>query len=812
MGRSSLRVARADCATPAPHDARDRGVPARLLRALPRALRGRFAAARELDPLTGLATRVALERRVAELAADAQGPARMAVLVLDVYRFGSINEAWGRQAGDAVLAELARRLRDLDCADLLARVGADSIGLVLVGEAADDWRGAVERMIKSLREPFVVAQGTARKLSASVGCALYPQDASSTSRLLGLAEAAVFSQAERDLQRHGETLDPYGAETAENMAWLQRFLGPQLPRLNDELLERLGLVDDDPHGQVSALPAADAVALLPELGRYVQCLLAPDLQQARHRERAAQLGRLHAALGLPAQVGVAAMGRLYQAVAGLAHRIPARLSERALFLGSLLRRMEADIGFQHEGAEALRHELIERVRELAAAMQEARRRVDLLDGVVAALQELPFMVCCAVYTQDARGGFVLEAQSSVHEAWTCEPAPSPHDPDAAQARGGAVARSWLRAGIEFGPDVARAARRGQAWARELLAHGARSSVAVPVLDACGNVLVVLQLYGRLPGQFSTQLMRHALDSLRSFVSAELARVGEGVALPAVAADERSLWRQRLFGGGLRMAMQPIVDLRRHACTRVEALARLQFDDRTQLAPARFLPVLGQHELDRLFLDGLHLALQWLAEWEREGLRLDLALNLPPSTLRHAQCADWVRAALEHRGIEPRRLSLEILEDRDVATQSTMRESTERLRALGVRLALDDLGAGYSSLLRLNSLPIDMVKVDQGLVHGIVANNPRAVPLVTGLVDLARRLDLGITIEGLETQILLEYAQYLQADYGQGLAISPPLPAQRVPAWVRGWRMPPLSGIAPFASMLGVDARAAKARA
>ncbi|WP_304042952.1 EAL domain-containing protein [Metallibacterium scheffleri] len=140
----------------------------------------------------------------------------------------------------------------------------------------------------------------------------------------------------------------------------------------------------------------------------------------------------------------------------------------------------------------------------------------------------------------------------------------------------------------------------------------------------------------------------------------------------------------------------------------------------------------------------------------------------------------------------------------------MRSATEQLRALGVRLALDDLGAGYSSLLRLNSLPFDMVKVDQGLVHGIVANNPRAVPLVTGLVDLARRLDLRITIEGLETQILLEYAQYLQADFGQGHAISPAMPPQHVPAWVRNWRMPPLSGITPFASMTAPRGRGAGA--
>ena len=295
-------------------------------------------------------------------------------------------------------------------------------------------------------------------------------------------------------------------------------------------------------------------------------------------------------------------------------------------------------------------------------------------------------------------------------------------------------------------------------------------------------------------------MRHALDSMRFLIASELARVGEDVALPAVAADERTLWRQRLFGGGLCMLMQPIVDLRQARCTSVEALARLQLDAQTLVSPARFLPILGQQELDRLFLEGLRLSLQALRAWEHEGIYLDLSLNLPPSSLRNADCASWVRTALLRQQVDPRRLSLEILEDPDVASHATMRDTTERLREIGVRLALDDLGAGYSSLLRLNSLPVDMVKVDQGLVYGIVANNPRAVPLVAGLVDLARRLDLRITIEGLETQILLEYAQYLRADYAQGHAIARPMPAQRIPGWLRSWRMPPLSGIAPFASM------------
>ena len=760
------------------------------------------------DALTGLATRAELESALPRLADATQPGSTLALLVLDVYRFARINELWGDRAGDAVLAELAARLLRLPQVELVARVGADSFALVLRGDAAADWRKAVERVIHMLREPFEVVPGALRKLSASVGCALYPQDASHVSRLLGLAEAALFSHSERELQRRGEQLDPYGAQAAENMAWLQRFIGPHLPRLSEELLHALRLLESPGSDTAAAATRQPVADLAPQLEHYVEMLLAPDLRREQHRLHALHMGRLQAALGVPPQAGVCELGRLYRRLAGLTQRIPTRLSERMLFLGTLMQRIEADLSFQHEGAEQLREELLERVRELATAMQRTRRRADLLDVIVQSLQELPFMAWCAAYTQDARGRFVLESQSTAHEAWRAA-SPGGAFEDGQPLGDNTLARSWLRSDIEAGPDVPHAARIGRGWALHLLEHGVRSSVAVPVLDAAGHVLVVLKLYGQLPASlFGTTLMRHALDSLRFFMAAELGRVGEDVALPAVAADERAKWRQRLFGGGLRMMMQPIVDLRLQGCTRVEALARLQLDDSVLVPPARFLPILGQHELDRLFLDGLNLSLQALRAWERDGVRLDLALNLPPATLRHAECVQWVRSALTHAGIDPRRLSLEILEDRDVASQATMRSATEQLRALGVRLALDDLGAGYSSLLRLNSLPFDMVKVDQGLVHGIVANNPRAVPLVTGLVDLARRLELGVTIEGLETQILLEYAQYLRADFGQGHAISPAMPPQHVPAWVRGWRMPPLSGITPFAAMTGSRARGA----
>ena len=457
--------------------------------------------------LTGLATRAELEAALPQLAAAMPPGSTLALLVLDVYRFARINERWGQRAGDAVLAELAARLRRQPQLELTARIGADSFALLLRGAAAADWRKAVEGLIHMLREPFEVAPGVQRKLSASVGCALYPQDASHVSRLLGLAEAALFSRSERELQRRGEQLDPYGTPAAANMAWLQRFIGPRLPRLSEELLHALHLLDAPPPDGAASSPARPVADLEPQLEHYVQMLLAPELRREQHRRHAMHMGRLQAALGVPPQVGVCALGCLYRRLAGLTQRIPTRLSERMLFLGTLMQRIEADLSFQHEGAEQLREELLERVHELAAAMQRTRRRADLLDVIVQSLQQMPFMAWCSAYTQDARGRFVLESQSAGHEAWRLR-SPSGAFEDGQPLGDNSLARSWLRSDIEPGPDVAHAARNGRGWALQLLEHGVRSSVAVPVLDAAGHVLVVLKLYGQLPASlFGTALMR-----------------------------------------------------------------------------------------------------------------------------------------------------------------------------------------------------------------------------------------------------------------------------------------------------------------
>ncbi|MBG6059272.1 diguanylate cyclase (GGDEF)-like protein/PAS domain S-box-containing protein [Cryobacterium sp. MP_M5] len=253
-------------------------------------------------------------------------------------------------------------------------------------------------------------------------------------------------------------------------------------------------------------------------------------------------------------------------------------------------------------------------------------------------------------------------------------------------------------------------------------------------------------------------------------------------------DLARAYRERLFGGGLRMYMQPILDLRSGALSHVEALARLVLDDGTVVPPDVFLPGLSDVDEDELFRLALGEALGSLAGWEGQGLVTRVSVNLAPSTLLNLDCPDWVGTLLALHGIAPERLELELLETQtmDSAVQAN---AVDRLKALGVRLALDDLGSGYGSLKRLSDLPFDSIKLDRDLLLEIDAKPIESLSLIATLTQLGRDFGVRVVVEGLESAGVAEAAAVLGASAGQGYYFSAPMPAEAVPDWVTGFRSP-----------------------
>lgn len=138
---------------------------------------------------------------------------------------------------------------------------------------------------------------------------------------------------------------------------------------------------------------------------------------------------------------------------------------------------------------------------------------------------------------------------------------------------------------------------------------------------------------------------------------------------------------------------------------------------------------------------------------------------------------------QHSRARAARLALEVLETRGTLHDAPRhRDTIARLRDAGVTIEQDDLGAGHSSLVRLDRFPFDAVKVDQELVSGALRNPQRALEFILYLTRLAHALETPVTVEGLEDLDILEAAAILGADCGQGYAIAHPMERSELRAW------------------------------
>ncbi|MCW8306005.1 EAL domain-containing protein [Acidiphilium sp. PA] len=739
--------------------------------------------ARRLDRLTGTLSRVGFDEQIIGLADRLAPGAQLAAFVIDICNFTALNKRLGATAGDRILIELAARLSALPGALLVARVGGDSFAFARIDPRRTAVHGHIETALSVAEERFRPLEGIAERLTLSLGCAIHGDDTEIANALLAVAEASLFGQVQRQSAIRRQTLDPYGDQAGLLLGWAHRFLAGRFDELAAGLLDHVRA--DQRNKAVTAAMTPQVIArfatLLPS---YIEMLLDPGLTRAQHAERARQLGRLHAALGVGANGITATMSWLYQTITVMSQQVPGRFSQRQIYLDIVLRRIEFDLELQQEAAESLRQDIHGRMRELAHSLRPLRRRIDILDAVVAAFDGWPFIAFAAVYGQDPDGAFIVEAESDAHRAWFDQhPDQKLHGRRLTPASLHPMAEAWASGEPVDIPLIDGQTDQGPAWAVTLGNAGIRSIAALPVLDATGRILGMIKLYGRLPNLFRTRHMRETAEALSLLISRAIERTHSADTV-MISADDRKNWREQLFNGGLRMFLQPIVDLASGTCTKFEALARIELANGQIISPGQFLPALSEQELDHLFVESLNHALDAILEFQSKGFPLDISVNLPPSTLRKPACVDWIRTALSAHRIDGARLTLELLEDQGFAGDDELcAQDAARLLELGVHLALDDLGAGYGSLTRLRALPFDILKIDQSLVRGISAGDRRSVPLVEGLVQMGRKLGIKVAIEGLETRELIDFARSMGAELGQGYGIAPPMAQSAVLPWL-----------------------------
>ena len=229
-------------------------------------------------------------------------------------------------------------------------------------------------------------------------------------------------------------------------------------------------------------------------------------------------------------------------------------------------------------------------------------------------------------------------------------------------------------------------------------------------------------------------------------------------------------------GDVGLHYQPIVSLRDGTIAAAEALIRWRTVD-GWVPPGAFLPYLEQRrDARRLHSFVLGAATTQARAWALSGRSIQVTINVSPRYV-DAAMVDQIARALRDTRLEPQLLHLELTEHEDGPWFGQRAAALHDLRELGVSISMDDFGRGESSLSRLISLPLDVLKIDRGFV-GAIGQDRRGASVVRSATDLAHSLEMSAVGEGVETPEQWHSLREWGVDYAQGFLISPPLPPQQ----------------------------------
>lgn len=234
---------------------------------------------------------------------------------------------------------------------------------------------------------------------------------------------------------------------------------------------------------------------------------------------------------------------------------------------------------------------------------------------------------------------------------------------------------------------------------------------------------------------------------------------------------------------LRLHYQPQVDLRTMSVVGVEALLRWHHPNGNVLSPSAFLPTAERTGLIRPLTNYvLTHALAQRRQWLADGLDLSIAVNISTRNLFDDTLIEQVCTALTEFDCPPWRLTVEVTETSAMTDPVGATEKLSILHAMGVQVAIDDYGTGYSSLAYIERLPVQELKIDRAFIAGM-AHNPAHAAIVRSTVELARTLGLSVTAEGVEDEMTMTALRELRCGRAQGFHLGRPTSADRLPALV-----------------------------
>ena len=233
---------------------------------------------------------------------------------------------------------------------------------------------------------------------------------------------------------------------------------------------------------------------------------------------------------------------------------------------------------------------------------------------------------------------------------------------------------------------------------------------------------------------------------------------------------------------LSLVYQPKVAMASRSVRSLEALVRWTHPELGAVSPAEFVPLAESTGGSRALTNWvLGAAIRQMGDWRRQGLELDLAVNLSAPDILDPDLSDEILRLLRRCQVDSTSLLLEITESAVMRDPQMAVRNMQWLRIAGIRFAIDDFGTGHSSLSQLSVLPVDELKIDRSFMSPA---DPGAVTIVTSTIELGHSMGLKVVAEGVEDAAAWNLLRRLGCDFAQGYLISPPLAPAQVPAFVR----------------------------
>ena len=362
---------------------------------------------------------------------------------------------------------------------------------------------------------------------------------------------------------------------------------------------------------------------------------------------------------------------------------------------------------------------------------------------------------------------------------------------------------------QIGPRLTGLLRRADTVAR---LGGDEFAVLLPAVDGLdGAVLTAGRLRTALAESFHIEGVdldidasigvvisgRHGTEAQSLLQRADVAmyvakRQGRGVVVYDPENDEHSPERLSMLGqlrrgierGELFLQYQPKLSLGTGDLKGVEALVRWQHPERGLIPPNDFIP-LAEHTglIGPLTHCVLNIALAQVKSWADAGDSIPVAVNVSARSLVDDDFATKIGELLAHHGVAPELLAIEVTESAVMLEPERAVRILNQLHALGVRIAIDDFGAGYTSLAQLKNLPISELKIDKSFVL-TMHDNPDDALIVRSMIDLGHSLNMNVVAEGVETALAASILSEYRCDVAQGYHLCRPVHPDAFMQWYR----------------------------